>query len=84
MTIFLTNAFRMNPLHTGYILSFMFKLVYRGLKAVKIYFARAVSSLQVSGTLLMNIIRLKNGRPVNESRKVSFSLLIIRFSLSEG
>lgn len=56
MTIFLTNAFRMNPLHTGYILSFMFKLVYRGLKAVKIYFARAVSSLQVSGTLLMNII----------------------------
>lgn len=52
----LTNAFRMSALYTGYILSLMFKLVYRSLKAVKIYFAKAVRSLQVNGTLFMNII----------------------------
>ncbi len=52
----LTNAFRMNALHTGHILSLVFKLVYCCLKAVKIYFARTVSSLKVSETLFMSII----------------------------
>lgn len=56
MAVHLTNPFS-SALHTGYILlGLMFKLVYRGLKAVRIYFARAVSSLQVRGTLFMNII----------------------------
>lgn len=52
----LTDAFTVNALLTGYILRLMFKSVYRSLKAVKIYFAGAVSSLQVSGTLFMDII----------------------------
>lgn len=56
MTIFLTNAFLISALHTGRILSRMFKSVYRSLKAVKIYFAGALSSQHFSGTLFMNVI----------------------------
>lgn len=55
MILFLTNAFRLNALHTGYVLSLMFKSVYCSLKAVRIYFAGAVSSFG-SRTLFMNII----------------------------
>lgn len=56
MTIFLTNAFPISALHTGRILSRMFKSVYCSLKAVKIYFAGALSSQHFSGTLFMNVI----------------------------
>lgn len=56
MTIFLTNAFPISTLHTGRILSRTFKSVYRSLKAVKIYFAGALSSQHFSRTLFMNVI----------------------------
>lgn len=60
MTIFLTNAFPIRALHTGCILSRTLKSVYRSLKAVKIYFAGALSSQHFSGTLFMNgILRCK-------------------------